>query len=61
VRRCLHLMGNKLGDSLNLVTGQAGGNVRDVSSRRWSIFSVSREKGRCTERRDRGEGRIKTD
>lgn len=30
----LHLMGNKLSDSLNLVTGQAGGDVSDASLRR---------------------------
>lgn len=46
VKRCLLLMGNKLGDSLNLVTGQEGGDVTDESSRGQSIFSVLKGKGR---------------
>lgn len=50
VKRCLLLMGNKLGDSLNLVTGQAGGDVTDESSRGRSIFSVSERKGRSRKR-----------
>lgn len=40
---CLHLMGNKLNDSLNLVSGQVGGDVSNASSR-FSIFSVPGEK-----------------
>lgn len=58
VKRCLFLMGNKLGDILNLVTGQAGGGVTDESSRGQSIFSVSKGKGRS---RERGEAEARVE